>query len=404
MRKLQSLDLAEEALQEAALKALAKWPEQGVPDNVTAWLVRVALNSTIDNWRRERRLQSLDASFDTQSSIAYSNSGHKDAILSPSSGDPAVLPASNSSTSDDVLNLIFLCAHPAIAVENQLAMVLKMVMGFSQTEVAKALLISEKTLEQRLTRAKRKIRDSGISFDLSPNANLSERQNAVMQSLYLIFNEGYSSNGGAQLLNRQLCHQAINMMRVLCRQFPEPECLGLLSLMLFQSAREEARLDKSGVLVTLDKQQRALWDKAKIREADVLIQKALRRGKPGAYQLQAAIAAVHSQALTAQDTDWLQIVGLYGRLIQVQPSPVVRLNHAVAVMFAGDVAAAASLLVELAAPLENYSSFHAALARVHALNREPEKAAHALQRAAALAGSEQERSHYLVQLAELLGD
>lgn len=379
LRRLQSLELAEDAMQEACLRALRSWPKNGIPANVTAWLITCGYNATIDKYRRDKRLVAL-AEDSSAASVANLFAGRSEAGID-----------------DDILNLIFLCCHPAIAVENQLALTLKMVMGFTQAEVAHALLVTEKTLEQRLTRAKRKIVAAGISFELSSTANLEMRVASVTQALYLIFNEGYYASTGEQLLNSQLCKQAVLMTRSLCRRFPSAESLGLLSLMLFQSARERARTGDSGELITLDRQDRSRWNRQQIEEADVLLQKALRQADLGVYQLQAAIAGVHSLAASAQETDWLEIVGLYARLLRIQPSPVIRLNHAVALMMAGEVQAAGIHFEALEPTLSAYSPYYAALARFHEYSGDAAAAATALENAQRLSGSEQERRHYQLQ-------
>ncbi|MCG8414439.1 MAG: RNA polymerase subunit sigma-24, partial [Pseudomonadales bacterium] len=303
----------------------------------------------------------------------------------------------HSDIDDDVLRLIFMCCHPAIAAENQLALTLKTVLGFSQKEIAKAFLIKEATLEQRLTRSKRKIAASGILFEMPADERLDKRLPPVQQVLYLIFNEGYHGSSG-ELLNETLCHNAIALTRSLCRALPEPENLGLLALMLFQDARAPARMNDRGELVTLDKQNRGLWRQPQIAEADVLLQKALRRKQSGVYQLQAAIAGLHSLAPSAEKTDWLQIVGLYRLLMQHQGGPVITLNYAVALLFADKLDQAATLIKQLENELENYSPYWAARAKLAELLGSDNEASKALQKALSLSGSKQESKHYQLQL------
>ena len=390
LRRLGSIDLAEEAMQEASVRALTHWPEKGIPDNVTAWLVTAGFNASIDQYRRNKRMHT---GVDGLEQISASNSEVLAALNVPQ--------ANSSLVDDDVLNLIFMCSHPALAVENQLALTLKLVMGFSRLEIAKALLLSEKTLEQRLTRTKRKIQQSGISFELSQNADIPSRVKAVRQVLYLIFNEGYYSSTGAELVNSTLCRQAILMTRSLCRQFPDPESLGLLALMLFQSAREKARIDDHHRLITLDKQDRSQWNQPQIIEADVLLQKALRRAELGRYQLQAAIAGIHSLSPSAEATDWTEITGLYKRLLGLQPNPVIELNYGVALMMAGSLQQGGEKILKLDKSLANYAPYYAALAYYYEHTNDIERAISALKHAADLSGSEQEKRHYQIQLGGL---
>jgi len=386
VRKLRSVEQAEDAMQEASVKALQKWPEHGLPDNATAWLVTTGFNSYLDQYRKDRKTNRLANPHEIQSAKC---DGYG-AVDGSSLATEAVL-------DDDVLRLIFMCCHPSIAVENQLAITLKLLMGFALPEIARALLIPKKTLEQRITRTKRKIDKAGISFDLPDSRHLGVRLPAVQQVLYLIFNEGYYSNHGDQLVTDELCRQAIVMTRSLCRGFPLPENIGLLALMLFQDARAPARVDANDQLITLDKQDRHLWKRSQIKEADVLLQKALRTGKLETYQLQAAIAGLHSLAESAQATDWNEIVALYQRLLRYQPSPVVELNYSVALMMAGKIVAAKTILDQLANPLEQYSPYYAAVAKLQQLQNNPHAAGIALTKAAQISGSEQERGHYQLQ-------
>ncbi len=384
--RLRSVDRAEDAMQDAVLKALQHWQHGGIPIQPVAWLVTSGLNSFRDHYRKDSRMDPL---------METTADG-----LNLGDGIEQVLLAAENNPDDDVLRLIFMCCHPSLAVPNQLVLSLKMLMGFSLQEIAKALLIPVKTLEQRITRAKRKISVSGISFELPTTKLLPLRLDSVRQILYLIFNEGYHSVG-EELINRQLCRQAILLARSLCRGFPEPENFGLLALMLFHDARANARVDDSGELITLDSQNRMLWKRSQINEADVLLQKALRNGRIGSYQLQAAIAGVHSLAASAAETDWHEIVGLYRRLLQQQSGPVIALNYAVALMMAERLQEAGRLLDSLQQDLQNYSPYYAALAKFHVLSGKDDKAAAALQKAASVTGSTQEKRHYQLQLAEI---
>ena len=381
LRKLGNLDLAEDAMQDAIVKALEKWPLDGTPDNIVAWLVTTGLNAFRDKYRRDKRGNEL---LDAQQQI-------EDSLIVEVEGRHPEL--------DDVLRLIFLCCHPAIAPENQLALTLKNVMGFTLREIARAFLLQEKTLEQRLLRSKRKIVGSGIPFEIPPAEYLEKRLQPVQQVLYLIFNEGYYGSSG-KMIDQALCHHAIVLCRSLCRAIPEPENFGLLALMLFQDARTPARVDAAGELVTLDKQDRSLWRSTQIAEADVLLQKALRRKQSGVYQLQAAIAGLHSQATEASSTDWLQIVGLYRLLMQRQGGAVITLNYAVALLFAREEKQAVELILDLEKELSNYSPYWAARAKMAELEGKDDERIRALQHAIRLSGSEQEIKHYQLQLQD----
>ena len=377
VRNLRSLHNAEDAMQDAIVKALQSWPATGIPKNIVAWLVTTGLNSFRDNHRRDARLEPL----------TERNAQDLSATLKIENGGPE----------DDVLRLIFMCCHPSIAIENQLALTLNLVMGFNLTEISNSLIVPVKTLEKRLSRAKRKISGAGINFQLPSASRLLGRLAPVQQVLYLIFNEGYYASSGV-LINRALCRQAISLCRSLCRSFPNPENFGLLALMLFQDSRASARIDGNQRLVTLDLQDRSLWNKSQIQEADVLLKKSLRLRETGFYQLQAAIAGVHSWSKSAEETDWPQIVGLYQHLLRVRTSPVIALNYAVALLFAGDVSNARTIIESLETELSSYSPFYAAQAKLHELlNNEPQMR-ESLEKAASLSGSEQEAGHYRMQL------
>jgi len=290
-----------------------------------------------------------------------------------------------------------MCCHPAIATENQLALTLRLVMGFSLEEIASALLVPVKTLEKRVNRSKRKIVGSGIDFELPPQSRLDNRLIPVQLVLYLIFNEGYYGSSG-QLVNRELCKQAIKLVRSLCRVFPHPENFGLLALMLFGDSRSKARLNDKFELVTLDKQDRSLWKQSQINEADVLLQKALLKKQFGAYQLQAAIAGVHSAVSDAANTDWQEIILLYKELLKYKNTPVVKLNYAVALMFASELENASRLIAELEDSLSAYSPFYAAQAKLFELQNKKEAMQSALEKAAALSGSMEAAQHYRTQI------
>jgi RNA polymerase sigma-70 factor (ECF subfamily) len=369
-------------VQEAFVVALERWPEQGAPANPGAWITRVARNKGIDRLRRERRLQ------EKAELLAHE----------PPSGGPE----RTGPIPDDRLRLIFTCCHPALAPEARVALTLKTLGGLTVAEVARAFLVSEQTLAKRLTRAKRKIRDAGIRYEVPEGDALAERLSSVLASLYLIFNEGYSATSGDALVRRELCAEAIRLARVLARLMPqEPEALGLVALMLLQHSRRDARTGASGELVLLDEQDRSHWDSEQIDEGGALVERALRIGPPGAYVLQAAIALEHGRAATPEETDWELIAALYARLAELRPTPVVELNRAVAVAMAAGPAQGLELMRPLAEPLDAYHLFHSARADLlRRLNRTDE-AALAYERALALAENPVEQRFLEGRLSDL---
>jgi len=347
-----SFDLAEEALQEAFIVAVSKWELEGSPDNPGAWLTTVAHRKLLDALRRDRTRT------DKQAELAY-EANRLQPYVEPELFEDVV------EYSDDRLRLIFTCCHPSLTREAQVALTLRTLGGLTTTEIAHAFLVPETTLAQRLVRAKQKIRLAGIPYEIPSLDRIADRLAAVQAVIYLIFNEGYAASAGQSLIRNDLCAEAIRLGRVLCELLPdEPENLGLLALMLLQDSRRDARVNDQGELVTLEEQDRSLWNAAEIEEGVNLIQKALRLRRVGSYQLQAAIAAVHAEAKTADETDWRQIVALYEELMRITSSPIVALNHAAAVAMAEGFEKGLALMDAVGADgaLQNYYLFHASRA------------------------------------------
>jgi RNA polymerase sigma-70 factor (ECF subfamily) len=365
-----SFDRAEEAVQEAFAAALASWPQRGVPDNPGAWIMAAAHRKLIDGVRRERTRREKQDSlrYEIESAGASSGEWLEDGMDFP----------------DDRLRLMFTCCHPALNQEAQVALTLRTLGGLSTPEIAKAFLLAEPALAQRLVRAKRKIQEAGIPFEVPSPDHLEERLASVQAVVYLVFNEGYAASSGNALVRSDLCAEAIRLGRLLCELLPEEaENIGLLALMLLHHSRKDARM-AGGALVTLEEQDRSLWDREAIAEGSSLVEKALRLRRIGPYQLQAAIAAVHARAAAPEATDWRQIAALYGMLREWNPSPVVSLNHAVAIAMSAGLEAGLARIDELDG-LDHYYLFHAARADLlRRLDRRGE-AIEAYQRAVSLA-------------------
>ena len=335
-------DLAEEAVQEAFLDALRTWPVRGLPKNPAAWITTTARNRAIDRIRRAQKLEERTEALARISELEE---------LGINESDVSDIP-------DDRLRLIFTCCHPALQLDARVALTLRTLGGLTTPEIAKAFLVAEPTMAQRIVRAKRKIRTAGIPYRVPPPELFAERFPGVLAVLYLVFNEGYSATSGA-LVRLDLCDEAIRLARVVVELMPgEPEARGLLALMLLHHSRRRTRTGDAGELVVLEEQDRARWDHDMIDEGLALLDRALAMKRPGPYQIQAAIAALHARAPRPEDTDWPQIAGLYDVLNRMQPSPVIELNRIVAVAMADGPATALSKLDAIEAQLDNYYLFH----------------------------------------------
>ncbi len=384
VRYFRDVDLAEEAFQDASLRALKSWPENGPPRNPTAWLIMVGRNVAIDQTRRKKKQTALP-----ETELAEETEGTLAERLD------------DAHYRDDVLRLLFICCHPDLPPAQQVAVALRIVSGLSVKQIARAFLVTEAAMEQRITRAKNRIADADVPFEAPDAFERAERMSAVAAMIYLIFNEGYSA-GREDEDRMQLCEEAIRLGRLLIRLFPsDPEIMGLTALMLLQHSRIAARFDEAGSVVLLDQQDRTKWNKKLIAEGLAMLDKAMRHAQPGPYQIQAAVAALHSRAATPEETDWAQIELLYANLERLQPSPVVTLNRAVAVSKTKGPEAALAMIEPLADKLGGYFHFHGVRGALLEQLGRVRDARKAFTQAISLANTAAEAAHIRMHLDQL---
>lgn len=389
LRYFRDLDLAEEAYQEACLRALRTWPQNGPPRDPVAWLIFVGRNVALDQVRRQKRQEALPEE-DQLSDLGDAEADVAERL-------------DGGHYRDDILRLLFICCHPDLPATQQVALALRIVSGLSVKQIARAFLVGESAMEQRITRAKARVAAANVPFETPGPVGRAERLAAVATMIYLVFNEGYSASGAEADRRRPLSEEAIRLARLLLRLFQtEPEIMGLLSLMLLQHARAAARLDAGGQIVLLDDQDRGLWDRELIAEGLALVDKAMRHRRPGPYQIQAAIAAVHARATRPEDTDWAQIDLLYATLEHIQPSPVVTLNRAVAVGKLRGPQAALTMIAPLETPLSGYFYFFGLKGGLLLQLGRDREARAAFDRAIALAGSASEAAHIRQHIDRLM--
>lgn len=388
LRYFRNLDTAEEAFQEACIRALKAWPKSGPPRDPAAWLIFVGRNSGIDKVRRQSRETALPPE-ELLSDLEDQESDLADRL-------------DGSHYRDDILKLLFVCSNPVLPATQQIALALRIVSGLTVKQIARAFLVGEAAMEQRITRAKARVAAAGIEFETPDAADRSERLAAVATMIYLVFNEGYSAMNGPDSVSADLCEEAIRLARLLLRLFPsEPEMMGLTALLLLQHSRSRARFDADGGIILLDDQDRSLWKKPLITEALAMIDKAVRHRQPGPYQIQAAIAALHARATRPEETDWEEIDLLYQALERLQPSPVITLNRAVAVSKRDGPEAALALIEPLAEKLSGYFYFHGLKGALLKQAGRVREARVAFDRAIALATNAAEASHIRMQLDHL---
>jgi RNA polymerase sigma-70 factor (ECF subfamily) len=391
LRYFRDLDTAEEAFQDACLRALQHWPQNGPPRDPAAWLIFVGRNIAIDVARRRGKQEPLPAE-DVISDLSDAEAELAEQI-------------DGADYRDDILRLLFICCHPDLPATQQIAVALRIVSGLSVKQIARAFLVSESAMEQRITRAKSSMAAADVAFETPGAVERAERLAAVATMIYLVFNEGYSAQGAAAAARAPLCDEAIRLARLLLRLFPgEPEIMGLMALLLLQHARSSARFDADGAIVLLEDQDRSLWNREMIAEGLALIDKAMRHKRRGPYQLQAAIAALHARAARPEDTDWAQIDLLYAALERLQPSPVVTLNRAVAVAKVRGPAAALAMIEPLAPRLSGYFHFFGVKGALLLQLGRAREAGIAFDQAIALANTTAEAAHIRMQLDRLIKD
>ena len=372
VRRFGDIDIAEEAVQEAFIEAVKRWPTDGLPPSPAGWIITTARNRAIDNLRRESKRD--DRQRQAQDLV------------------PIDEPEEIEIVDDDQLRLIFTCCHPALSPEAQVALTLRLIGGLQTPEIARAFLTTEPTMAQRIVRAKKKIKKAKIPYRIPGDAELPNRLRPVLSVVYLIFNEGYLATSGEELVRSDISAEAIRLGRLLAGLMPdEPEVAGLLGLMLLTEARRPARTDRSGNLITLPDQDRGLWDESLIAEGHDIVAACVRRNRPGPYQIQAAIAAIHTDARTAEETDWDQIVALYTQLAVLAPTPIVQLNRAIAIAESGDLPSALSLVEKL--DLDGYYLYHATVGDLMERVARHDEAADAYRRALEMTSNEMERKH-----------
>jgi RNA polymerase sigma-70 factor (ECF subfamily) len=391
LRYFRDLDQAEEAFQDACLRALRNWPINGPPRDPAAWLILVGRNAALDEVRRRRHSEPLPP---------------EEAISDLDDAEADVAERLDSSRyRDDMLRLLFICCHPGLPATQQIALALRIVSGLSVKEIARAFLVGESAMEQRITRAKRRIAEAQVPYETPGAVERAERFGAVAAMIYLLFNEGYSASGGEAHIRLPLCEEAIRLARLLLRLFPaQPEAMGLAALLLLQHGRAAARLDADGEIVLLEDQDRRLWNREMIAEGLALVEKALRHRQAGPYQVQAAIAAIHCRAARFADTDWAAIDQLYAALEVLQPSPVVTLNRAVAVAKLRGPASALAMIEPLAEPLAGYFHYFGMCGSLLMQTGRADEARIAFDRAIALAHTPAEAAHIRLHLDRLIAD